>query len=143
VIREYPDTRQTGSYDCGDALVDGVLRFHGVRSSAAVLRLATEDAGLHPSTLYAMLRRAGLRVQAGTMSIDDLRHHTRLHRPVLCPIDLFGGHWVAVLGVTPKSVRYHCPTEGRKQTTHESWTRHWRDATIDGHAFDTWGIVAW
>ena len=143
MIRNYPDIRQTAGYDCGDAIADSVFKHFNVRTCSAVIGLATEDTGLHPSTLHAALRRAGLRVQSGSMLIADLKHHTRLGRPVLCPVAAYGGHWVAVLGVTPRRVAYHCPVRGLVRETHDSWTANWRDATNDGHAFDSWGIATW
>jgi ABC-type bacteriocin/lantibiotic exporter with double-glycine peptidase domain len=143
MIREYPDVRQSGDYDCGSAVIDGLFKFLGARTCAnvAMMGLATESDGLHPSTIEAVLRRAGLRIQSGTMTIADLKHHTAQNRPVLCPIDVYGGHWVTVLGVGSKRVHYHCPTRGLCSESHESWKANWRDSTRAGHAFDTWGIA--
>lgn len=140
MIREYPDVRQTDSFDCGMAGIAGVFRYLGVPLRADS-GLATEADGLHPSTIEAIIRRAGLKVQSGTMHVQDLKHHTRLLRPVLCPIDVYGGHWVTVLGVTRARVTFHCPVRGRLWDTHESWCSVWHDATRAGHPFDFWGIA--
>ncbi len=143
MIREYPDVRQTRDYDCGHAAIDGVFRYLGlgIRTCAAVLSLATESDGLHPSTVEAILRRASMRLQSGTMTVEDLKHHTKLERPVLCPVSLLGGHWVTVLGVERGKVRYHCPTDGFGHLPIETFVSSWRDSTRAGHCFDTWGIA--
>ena len=134
----YPDVRQDGEHNCGDAVVAAVFQF---KNRGIAPKLATEADGLHPATIESTIRRAGLCVQSGTMTVADLKHHTGLGRPVLCPIDVFGGHWVTVLKVTPKRIHYHCPVGGSQSTSHESWTELWRDSTRSGHAFDTWGIA--
>lgn len=141
VLLDLPDIRQTADYDCGAAVVDVVLKFHGVRSCAAVLLLANPVQGCSPDTVEAMLRRAGLPVQSGTMTVEDLRHHTRQGRPVLCPVARYGGHWVVVRGVRG-GVYYHDPLVGPTRAPALAWQAEWRDLTRNDHAFDRWGIAA-
>lgn len=135
------DIRQTDGHSCGDVAQDIVFDFFGVRPPAP--GLSSEPDGLHPAVIEATFRKAGMRVQSGSMDTRDLKHHIAQGRLVLCPIDLFGGHWVVVRGVSRAYVHYQCPTEGRQRKIHESWNGLWRDSTRSGHSFDHWGIAVW
>lgn len=135
------DVRQTEGHDCGEAAMDTAFRLFGLRS--VVVGLATPLDGMHPATIEAVLQKAGMFVQSGRMTVEDLKHHTRLGRPVLCPVSLYGGHWVVVRGVGPKRVHYHCPTDGRRSVSHESWDALWHDVERAGHTFVHWGIATW
>ena len=140
-LLDTPDVRQRGDFDCGAAAVETVLRVLGVRATAAVV-LADAVDGLHPATIEAALRRAGVPVQSGTMTVADLKHHTALGRPVLCPVALHGGHWVVVRGARRDRVFFHCPVDGRLSAAADAWDVVWRDSTRSGHPFDRWGIAA-
>lgn len=139
---EFPDQRQEDDYTCGTAILQGVFDLFRIDRSSSD-DLATEADGLHPATLESVLRRAGFSVQSGQMTVEDLKHHTAHGRPVLCPIDQFGGHWVAVLAVARGIVWYHCPVGGRKKIREKEWRAIWRDHTRAGHPFDSWGIATW
>lgn len=139
-LLDVPDIRQRTDYDCGDAAVDSVLRFLGIRTRAGEA-LANSVDGTHPSSIEAALRRAGLVVQSGTMTPADLQHHTQLGRPVLCPIASHGGHWVVVRGVARGCVYYQCPTDGPLVKRVAEWCALWRDSTRAAHDFDRWGIA--
>lgn len=141
MLLDLPDVRQRDDYDCGEAAADTVFRFLCGRSLSHVALSDAVD-GLHPSNLEAGLRRAGLAVQSGTMTVADLQHHTRAGRPVLCPIAHHGGHWVVVRGVARGKVYYQCPTAGRLSLSLAQWVDAWRDSTRAAHDFDRWGIAA-
>lgn len=141
MIADYPVVMQGHDYDCGSAALDGVFRHFGVRTRATLLRLVNDQDGLHPATLEALLRQTGLKVQSGQMTLDDLRHHTKSGRPVLCPIDLFGGHWVTVVGTARGKVHYVCPVGGELKSSYGWWASKWCDSTRAGHTFDHWGIA--
>lgn len=136
-----PDLRQRTDYSCGEAAVDAVFMYFGL--STRCRKLSTPYDGMHPSTAEALLRKAGLSVVSGTMDIDDLRYHVRRGRPVLCPIDAYGGHWVVVFSVGPRSITYHCPLEGREKIAHRQWLSMWEDSTRVGHPFRHWGIACY
>ncbi len=139
MLLDLRDVRQRDDHDCGEAAVDIVLSFLGTRGKSDV---ASAVDGTHPSAIEAALRRAGLSVQSGTMTVSDLQHHTRQGRPVLCPIASYGGHWVVIRGVGRGFVYYQCPVSGREQKRLQEWIDLWRDSTRAAHDFDTWGIAA-
>lgn len=139
-----PDVRQAEDYDCGPAAMDCALRCFGVHATASSLAVtADESHGTHPAAIEHGFWKAGLNVQSGRMTLADLAHHTRLGRAILCPIALFGGHWVVVRGVTAKRVYYHCPSEGRRWVTRDRWLAMWHDSERPNHSFVNWGIAVW
>lgn len=141
---ELPDIRQSADYDCGCAAVDTALRFFGVRTCAAVLDLATPIDGTSPAAIEGAFRRAGLAVQSGRMDVGDLKYHVSRGRPVLCPVALYGGHWVVVRGASAGRrgrVYFHCPACGPQWLATSQWESNWRDTTRAGHDFDAWGIA--
>ena len=93
--------------------------------------------------IEAVLRRCGLNVCSGEMGLADLKHHTGLGRPVLCPIAYGGGHWVVVSGVSRGGVFFHCPDRGPQRLREHAWTVNWRDTSTKGVEYDHWGIATW
>lgn len=141
MIREYPGARQNAEHNCGEAVVLGALAFKGLEVPPGSVDLANDSDGMHPSTVYALLRRFGLKLQSGTFDLDDLVYHLKRKRPVICPIDVFGGHWVTVVGATRKYVHLFCPSKGKDRLPVLTFDGIWRDSTREGHPFNHWGIV--
>lgn len=113
--------------------------------------------GVGPDTLEAALWHSGLRVQSGTMDLNDLAHHTKKGRPVICLItEDTTGHWVVVQRVKTrlvmrkgwakaKKIRYvhlQCPTIGPYWEPARVFVRRWRDRTHRrGTIYKHWGIA--
>ncbi len=142
MILDLSDSRQQHDHTCGPAALESVFRFWG-KSVRGVTGLANPVQGMSPDTVEAILRRAGFGLLSGNLIVPDLRHFTRLGRPVLCPIttDAGEGHWVAVAGVSRGRVHYQCPTHGPASLRDTDWLPRWADATRFGHGFERWGIV--
>jgi ABC-type bacteriocin/lantibiotic exporter with double-glycine peptidase domain len=140
-VIQIPDVRQQDDFDCGAAVVRAVLRLYDKRPPHAVDALANPVQGLAPDTVEAVFRAAGLPVLAGNLTLDDLRHFTRLGRPVVCPTAIDGGHWVAVAGVGRSRVHYHDPLRGPRSMAFPQWLESWRGSTRYGHHYDAFGIV--
>lgn len=138
---DLPDIRQTEGYDCGMALRASVLQYRGLTDTGCCT--ASEIDGLSPDVMELILRQAGLPVMAGTMTLDRLRYFTnRESSPVLCPVNHFGGHWIAVVGLDRRWVEFQCPLRGRHSMKLAVFDESWHDVTRRAHTFDHWGIVA-
>jgi ABC-type bacteriocin/lantibiotic exporter with double-glycine peptidase domain len=75
------------------------------------------------------------------MTLDDLRHHHRLGRPVVCLVRIDGGgHWVVVRGVTRSRVHFHDPADGRQSLPFAEWESRWIDTDRAGTVFRQHGI---
>jgi len=142
VLLDLPDIRQRDNYDCGNAAVAVVLARYRVK---ATVNLATAERGTGPDEIEQYFRRLGLRVIAGSMEIDDLRHMANTLRPVIClctwPGDV-DSHWVIVRGVSRNRVYYHCPQDGPESMTAEAWTAIWQ-ATGRHGPLKQWAVCGW
>lgn len=139
---DLPDVRQKKDFDCGHAAVAAVTDLFGLPRPPD---LSNAVDGTSPDTAEAVLRRAGLRVLAGHMTVSDLKHLTDRGAPVLCPVVLpdQGGHWVVVRGVARRVVYYHDPEFGPRSLGVAKWLSAWDAETRAGRAYNGWGIAAW
>lgn len=137
---QLPDIRQSDGYDCGMAVRDAVLTHHG-RATDGLHFTATAYDGTSPDLIELSLREAGLPVLAGQMDIPLLRYLTGVGRPVICPVSDFGGHWIAVVGVTAHRVLIHCPLRGAHSYKKADFNDRWHDTTRRAHTYDHWGIA--
>lgn len=138
-----PDVRQTEDHGCGDAVLDAVFKFFGVKDRAS---LANAVQGMAPDTVEAVLWSAGFRVLSGHMTVRDLKHLTDSGRPVICPTAMYGGHWVVVCGVarlrvtfTDSAVPKDLPNP--RTLPAAEWTAQWRDTSRSAVEYDKWGIA--
>ena len=139
MLLDVPPVMQCADYDCGAAAVDCVAQFWGLRPRGPA-KFSNRVQGMSPDTVEALLRALGLSVLSGNMTVDDLKHLTRTGRPVLCPVDLYGGHWVVVRGVGRGKVHYHCPTDGPGSMPAKDWAEKWKDVSRGGQEFVRFGI---
>jgi ABC-type bacteriocin/lantibiotic exporter with double-glycine peptidase domain len=138
MLLDTPDIRQDADHDCGVAAASCALRHDGREVGSNV---SNPVQGASPDTVEAMLRRAGAAVTSGEMLVEDLKHYTKTGRPVLCPVSLYGGHWVTVRGVERGKVHYQCPVNGREAVPLARWLEVWRDQTTRGTPYVCWGIA--
>lgn len=142
MILKLPDVRMTDEWDCGGTAYRCVLAF--LERPLPPLRetmLSNPVQGLSPSTMESLLREAGLNVLSGRMRVNDLKHFCSSGRPVLCPINQDGGHWVVVAGLERGFVHYHDPSWGPQRMRAHDWTIKWIDTCSAGHVYSNWGIA--
>jgi predicted double-glycine peptidase len=136
-----PDVRQRKDFDCGVAAVETVLKLFGLPRPPD---LSNPIDGTAPDTVEALLRKAGLLVAAGHLTVSDLKHFTDRGAPVLCPITVSdGGHWVTVRGVQRLRVHYQDPETGPQSLKASDWDAGWTGGTRTGRDYSGWGIAAW
>jgi ABC-type bacteriocin/lantibiotic exporter with double-glycine peptidase domain len=141
-----PDVRQRFDYDCGAAATKTVLSFYGLKTNTYVLApLATNPIdGTDPRAIEATLRRSGLKVISGEMDLDDLKHHTKLGRPVICLIQLENvGHYVVVGSVKFNQVHFNDPTNGPSKNNLTKFKDRWKDVDRLNTTYHQFGIAAW
>ena len=138
MILALPDIRQRNNWSCGEAAVRTVFQFHG---AAGKIPLASPIDGTDPRGLEAAFWRAGLSVQSGSMDLDDLRHHTRKGRPVVCLVTHDGvGHYVVVGGVHRGLVYFQDPLRGAVKQQAEPFEVSWKDVDRFGVRYVRWSV---
>lgn len=144
VLLRLEDYRQTEDTNCGDIGIDVYLAYRGIPRKRGT-RLSNPVQGLAPDTIAAVLRLHGLVVgsQPILTGVAGLKHLVEHDFPILCPVNLYGGHWVTVFGVGRKVVHFHCPADGFIRTPIAEWLSVWHDTSAEpGHRFERWGICA-
>lgn len=136
-------TMQKQGHDCGLAAARCVALYYG-RTLRAPTGWPCSIDGTDPRILEPYFRGNGFGVQSGEMLIDDLRHHTRMLRPVLSLVQRGGvGHWVVASGVLRGRVHYMDPSLGLTVEPVAAFRERWRDVCRDGSSFRGWGIAVW
>jgi ABC-type bacteriocin/lantibiotic exporter with double-glycine peptidase domain len=141
-----PDVRQRFDYDCGAAATKTVLSYFGMKTNTYILApLATNPIdGTDPRAIEATLRRSGLKVISGEMNLEDLQHHTKLGRPVICLIQLdHVGHYVVVGSVKFGQVHFNDPTNGPSKNSSKKFVERWKDIDRLNTIYTQFGIAAW
>ena len=136
------DIRQQSAHDCGEAATRVILAHQNI---TAAVRLATPQHGTDPTQIESALRRIGLLVTAGEMSIEDLRHYCDDSRPVIALVHWptwEDSHFVCVRGVSRGRVYYHDVSDGPGKCSVNDWLAAWSAEGRVG-TFRRWGIVAW
>ena len=137
-----PDCRQRDDWSCGQTAARVVFQFHGFRGRSPQ---GSPIDGTDPRSLETAFLAAGLLVQSGEMTPADLRHHTRLGRPVVCLVTEPDGvgHYVVVGGLLRGRVRYHCPTVGASSEPVAAFDARWHDSDRVAVRYTRWGIAVW
>lgn len=142
MVIDLPDYRQPTDASCGQTAAKVVYGYFGRRG---VRPQGTPIDGTDPRTLESALRLAGLVVQSGSMDADDLKHHTRKGRPVVCLVTEADGtgHWVVVAGVRRGRVHFHCPLVGPRVEPVAAFAARWHDSDRVAVRYEQWGIACW
>ncbi len=140
VVLTLPIVKQKTAHDCGVAVFRTVCKY--LRVKPATLE-ADPLNGLHPFELEPAFRRLGLTVSAGSMDLDDLRHHARKNRPVVALVRQGdSGHWVVSGGVSRGRVLVMEPFEGVvKWVPGAEFVANWSDWDRAGTVFRNYGIA--
>jgi ABC-type bacteriocin/lantibiotic exporter with double-glycine peptidase domain len=141
-----PDIRQQSGYDCGLAACRIVSRLFRRRwGPDLTARLGTSPMdGTDPRAIESTLRHVGWGVIAGEMTIDDLRHHTALERPVICLITRGGiGHYVVVGGIDCGRIHVQCPADGPIITSSSKFIAAWQDVDRLGAIYHQFALAVW
>lgn len=110
----FPETRQSTGFSCGAAATQSVLYYYGMshREDDIIQHLPSDpDKGTPPANIVRYLTDSGLSVQAGTMTLQDVKNWIDQGVPVMAVIQAWtedpnenwatsidDGHWVVVMG---------------------------------------------
>jgi len=138
---ELPDVRQRDNFSCGEQAARVVLQYWGVKPR--VITVANPVDGVHPATLVAIFRAAGLRCLTGEASADMLKALTKAGFPVVCLVQKDDdGHWVVVGDVSRGRVRFQCPLGGPGSEPVAAFEERWHDVDVWGAAYRRFVVVA-
>jgi len=132
-----PHVRQTAAHNCGEAVVESILRHHGVPVGS--LRFASEVDGTAPRTIEHQLRQNGFSVLAGNFTWRTLRYFVGRKMPAVVCRD---GHWVVVTAVERRSVILMDPlADDYVRQSVVAFRRVWNDWDTMATEYRSWAIV--
>lgn len=142
-LLKLPKVKQRAPYDCGEAAARCAFAYFNLEyPDLTAAGWPNPIDGLDPRVLEAVFRVAGLNVQAGEMTLEDLKHHAANDRPVLALIRLGkDGHWVVSRGVSRNRVYVMDPAGVAGAYSSAEWHERWRDICRGGHVFYQFGIA--
>lgn len=145
-LLDTPQIAQRVPHGCGAAAFEILFRFHYPRKPVPDWgELADPVRGLGPDALELFVRKEFPNVCVGHLDLEHLKF-LAARTPVLCivRVDAESDHWVAVRGVTRKSVWVQDPDPERPRHhyPHEEWMGVWRDATAGG-TYERFAITGW
>lgn len=121
------------------------LRFLSIRRNLTEVAQAVGTSGLDgtdPRAVESYLRRMGLTVLAGEMTINDLAHFGRTGRPVLCLVQDDGvGHYVVSAGTRRGRVYFQDPLAGPRSLSRLGFDLAWWDYDRLGPAYRRYGLA--
>lgn len=141
-----PNYLQESPWACGPTCVKITCAALGKKYQAGYLEerlLCTQDEGVEPRSISAFLRSEGYSVLDGNFRLEDLSHFVKSGAPVICLVDIGGGHYVTVGDVSRGYVRFQDPSSGPQKLKIEAWEATWRVVSYCGSTLSSWGIAVW
>lgn len=132
-----PLVRQSGAHNCGEAVVESILRHY--HQPVRAVRFSSEVDGTAPRTVEHQLRRHGFSVIAGNFTWATLRYHVRRKTPCIVCRD---GHWVIVTALESRSVIIMDPlADDYVRESIVRFRRTWTDYDTMATEYRSWAIV--
>lgn len=161
-----PKVKQTESFSCGAAALRSISELFGVgpENEKEFIKACktSHKTGTRPKDIIRAARSFGLSVKPiSGMSIDTLKAHLDLGRPIICCLQAWGGnekeendksyrdrasgHYVVACGYDHALIYFEDPMmEGsRGFLSYKDFKKRWHDEDYDGNVFKNFGMVIW
>jgi len=156
-LMEFPELRQSYSYDCGASALQGVFFYYGFepREVDLVKELNVDpEIGAEPADIVRVCKKYGLRAETReNMTIDDLKKNVDAGVPTLLivqawpdkPVDwemeYDWGHYVVAIGYDDKRVYFEDPASTvRTWLTYDELNKRWHAYEDQEKKSDHFGI---
>jgi predicted double-glycine peptidase len=144
---------------CGPFALRAICKLFGVgpKTHKKIIKdCKMTEHGTKPSNIVNAARSYGLSVKTKQkMTIEELKNHLDLQRPVICCIQAYGklkeyserecGHYVIACGYDQALIYFEDPMmkDSRGFLSYEDFTTRWHDEDYEGKKYDNYGIVIW
>ena len=152
-----PKLRQTYNYDCGAKATESVLTYYGleVREDEIMKLESTTKNGTKIKKIKEVVRRYGLKIKSGRMSVQDLKEYINKKIPVIIVLqawaskenidyrkDWVDGHYVVAVGYTKDKIIFEDPSAfNYTYLTYNELAARWHDIDIDGKKYFNFGMA--
>jgi len=129
-LMEFPELRQSYSYDCGASVLQSVLFYYGyeIRESDLIKELNVDpNIGAEPADVIRVLQKYGLTpIEKMNMSISELKAYIDQGTPVMMMVQAWPdtpvdwneewdwAHWVVAIGYDDKRIYFEDPASPKR-----------------------------
>lgn len=160
-VLTFPETRQATVFSCGASAVQSVLYYYGIEKredELAEFLGTSEEEGTPVEPILKFFRDCGLRVDAGVMTLDEIKGWIDQEVPVILLVQAWSddescdyeealdeGHYVVAIGYEDDRIIFDDPSllGNRGFMTFDELETRWHDIDKDDEVLDHYGIAAW
>lgn len=156
---EFPEDRQTYSYDCGAKVTQAVLAYYGidVREDKIMKLVGTTRAGTAIKGIVKTFHKFGLKCKVSKLNINHIKKSIDKKIPVILVLqawtekkkvnwekDWIDGHYVVAIGYDDKKIYFEDPSSVlRTYLTYEELKKRWHERDKGGKKYINYGIIAY
>lgn len=160
ITLEFPDLRQTYTYDCGACALESILAYYGVEVREEFLMKearTTKRDGTGVHRMVQTVHHHGLKTTDGEMTLTDLKKYLRNHIPVVILLqawteqtavdwknDWDDGHYVVAIGFDDERLIFEDPSSfERTYLPYDEFRKRWHDVDVNGKRYYNYGIAVY
>lgn len=158
-IIDFPNLRQTYSWDCGAKATQSVLAYYGIDvQEQKIMKLAkTDKCGTPITGIKSVLKKYNLKYKEGEITIVDIKKFINKKIPVILLVqawtniknvnwekDWIDGHYVVAIGYDKNKIYFEDPSSiSRTHLTYNELIKRWHDTDCDGKKYVNYGIAVY
>lgn len=158
LIKNFPELRQTYSYDCGASALQSVLIYYGFKlREGEVMKLARTGKikGTTPQGMLRALKKLQVKARlVSPMSLAELKRYIRSGRPVIVDLQAWAekpkdyknawdeGHYAVAIAYDSQKIYFEDPACFSR--TYLKWSElmeRWHDQETFGRKYERLGLV--
>ena len=158
-ILNFPEYRQTYSYDCGAKSAQSVLTYYGIDvQEGKVMKIAgTTRGGTYIHGITKVMHKYGIKCKVKQMTIEEVKKNINKKRPVILVLqawknkkttkyekDWKDGHYVVAIGYKKNKIIFEDPSSiERTYLNEDELKKRWHDVDIKGKKYVNYGIICY
>ncbi len=158
-ILNFPERRQTYSYDCGATAIEAVLNYYGinVRENMVMKIAKTDKTGTTIKHIIKVAEQFKLKADSRQMTIPELKSYIDKKIPIIVPMQAWttkkipdrknirkSGHYVVVIGYDSKKLYFEDPAVCyRTYLTYKEFLERWHDEDYRHKRYEQHGIAVY
>ncbi len=160
LLKDFPELRQTYSYDCGAKALQSVLAYYGIEDAREdqIIRVAkTTETGTNPKNMVLAIEHYALTPEAREMAIADVTGFIKKGIPVIVLLqawtetpnvdwknDWEDGHYVVAIGYDDEKIVFEDPSSfQRTYLSFDELEERWHDVDVHGKKYVHFGIAVY
>ena len=160
LLKDFPELRQTYSYDCGAKALQSVFAYYGIedaREDQIMSISKTTETGTDPKSMVRTIEHYGLQHEAREMTADEIKEFINRGIPVIVPLqawtetlnvdwknDWEDGHYVVAIGYDDEKMLFEDPSSFQRTfLSYQELKERWHDVDVHGNKYLNFGIAVY